>query len=95
MQFVCTFAWTNLEVSQKERDLVMRLCGRLGLDAQETAAVERWLEVPPQAEDVDPTTIPRAHRELFLAAAEAMVRADGLVDTEERESLAVFRDLLR
>lgn len=94
MKFVCTFAWTDLDVSQKERDLVMRLAGRLGLDAKEMASVEKWLKVPPPVDEVDPATIPRAHKELFLSVAEATVRADGKIVGAEKDALAVFRDLL-
>lgn len=93
MKFVCSFAWTDLKVTQSERDLVMRIVGRLGLDAGETQQVERWLQVPPA--DVDPTTVPPDHRKLFLDLAELVVRVDGEVAPEEAESLELFRDLLR
>lgn len=95
LQFVCTFAWTDLSVSQAERDLVMRLCGRWGLNAADTKQVAAWLVVPPPVDDVDPTTIPLAHRKLFLEAAEQMVRADGRVTPREKETLDIFRDLLK
>lgn len=95
LKFVCSFAWTDLRVQQQERDLVMRTVGRLGLDARQTRQVEEWLRTPPPPEEVDPTRIPKAHRELFLAAAEATVGADGRVVPAERDQLALFRDLLR
>ncbi|HEB52714.1 MAG TPA: TerB family tellurite resistance protein [bacterium] len=94
MKFVCSFVWTDLKVTQEERDLVMRTCGQLGLSAEETAQVEGWLEVPPPADEVDPFRIPREHRELFLKMAEAVVQADGKVVPAESESLRLFRDLL-
>ena len=94
LEFVCSFAWTDLRVQQQERDLVMRIVGRLGLTRSERQQVERWLQVPPQIDDVDPTSIPRAHRELFLKAAEATIKADGRVVPAERDQLAVFRALL-
>jgi tellurite resistance protein len=94
LQFVCSFAWTDLRVQQEERDLVMRICGRLGLTGAELQQVEQWLQTPPDADDIDPTQIPRAHRQLFLQAAEATVKADGRVVPAERDQLAVFRELL-
>lgn len=95
MKFVCSFAWTDLEVAQAERDLIQRLTGRLGLTADETQQVQQWLRKPPPAEEVDPTQIPRAHKEMFLRAAELAIRADGRVVGAERDSYALFRDLLK
>ncbi len=95
MKFVCSFAWTDLKVQQAERDLVMRMAGHLGLTEPEVAQVRAWLEVPPDADDVDPALVPRAHRELFLSVAEMMSKADGRVVPAERDALLLFRDLLR
>ena len=94
MRFVCSFVWTDLRVHQLERDMVMRAAGRLELTNDETAQVREWLRVPPEAEEVDPTKIPVEHRRLFLQAAEAAIRADGRVVPAERESIALFRELL-
>ncbi len=94
LEFVCSFAWTDLKIQQQERDLVMRIAGRFGLSAEEIRTVERWLKSPPPAEDLDPTLIPREHRQLFLEAAALAVRADGKVVPAESDQLQVFRDLL-
>lgn len=94
MRFVTSFAWTDLKVSQAERDLVMRIVGRLGLTDAEAKQVAAWLEVPPDIEDIDPASVPRAHRELFVRVAELVARADGRVVPAERDGLALFRDLL-
>lgn len=94
MRFVTSFAWTDLKVSQAERDLVMRITGRLGLTDAECKQVAAWLKVPPDIEDLDPASVPRAHRELFLRAAELVAKADGRVVPAERDGLALFRDLL-
>ncbi len=94
MKFVCSFAWTDLKVTQAERDMVMRISGRLGLNNDETAQVQRWLEVPPAPDDVDPTLVPPEHRQAFLSALEATAHADGAVPPAERETLALFRELL-
>lgn len=95
LEFVCSFAWTDLKVQQQERDLVMRIVGRFGLSADEIRRVEHWLKSPPPPEDIDPTQIPREHRQLFLEAAALAVRADGRVVQAEIDQLEVFRDLLR
>ena len=94
MRFVCSFAWTDLRVSQAERDLVMQIAGRLALNDTEVQQVAAWLEVPPPADSVDPTQVPQAHRQLFLQAAEMITQVDGRVVPAERDSLALFRDLL-
>lgn len=94
LKFVCSFAWTDLKVAQAERDLVMRIAGRLNLTDQELQQVGEWLKVPPPEEEIDPTTVPREHRQLFLQAAELAVQADGRVVPAERDAMALFRDLL-
>ena len=94
MKFVCSFVWTDLNVSQSERDLVMRICGRLALTEQEAEKVEGWLEVPPAPDEVDPNDVPPEHRQLFLSAAEMIVQADGKVVPAESESIKLFRDLM-
>lgn len=95
MRFVCSFAWTDLQVTQKERDLVMRIAGMLRLDDTEVRQVAAWLKTPPPADEIDPTEVPRAHRQLFLAAAEKVALADGRVVPAERDALSLFRELLR
>jgi hypothetical protein len=63
MRFVCSFVWTDLKVAQQERDLVMRIAGRLALTDAEAKQVEQWLRVPPNIDEVDPATVPVAHRD--------------------------------
>jgi uncharacterized tellurite resistance protein B-like protein len=94
MRFVCSFAWADLEVHDKERAFIARMMRALRLDAKEKQQVERWLEVPPPPEQVDPASIPRAHRALFLDAIRGVVVADGSISPEERESFALLESLL-
>ena len=94
MRFVCSFAWADLEIAPGERALVAQLMEQLELDAEEKEMVADWLSYPPAPEDVDPTQIPNEHRSLFLKAIEQMVAADGVIEEEERENLALFRMLL-
>ena len=95
MKFVCSFVWADLEVKESERKFVTRMAKRLHLDASESALVQAWLQVPPRAEDVDPTTIPREHRQMFLDTIRDVITADGEVDKEEWENLALFEALLK
>ena len=95
MRFVCSFAWVDLEVNDKERALVKRMVQTLRLDAEEKKQVQGWLEKPPRPEEVDPTTVPRGHRQLFVDAIKAMIVADGVVTSEEVEDLKLFVSLLR
>jgi hypothetical protein len=94
LKFVCSFAWTDLRVSREERDLVMRIAGRMGLTDAESAQVSGWLEVPPPIDEIDPAAVPWEHRQLFLNAAELVIRADHRVVPAERDQMAVFRALL-
>lgn len=94
MRFICSFAWADLEVKQSERALVQKMAKKLALDDHERAMVKEWLEVPPRAEDVDPQSIPLAQRKMFLDAAREMISVDGEIDPEERESFAIFEQLL-
>jgi uncharacterized tellurite resistance protein B-like protein len=93
MKFVCSFAWADLEVRESERAFVARMIDRLGLD-EDRAQVEAWLRVPPRPEDIDPTQIPRAHRELFLRAVKGVISADHHIDPAEQENLTLLEQLL-
>ena len=53
MRFVCSFAWADLEIADAERDFIVKLVVRLGLDDEEQEQVANWLEVPPRADDLD------------------------------------------
>jgi uncharacterized membrane protein YebE (DUF533 family) len=94
LKFVCSFAWADLEVHPHERSFVEHLVGRLGLDAEEQAEVEQWLQVPPSPESIDPTSIPASQRKIFLTTIDALIRADGEISPEERENFDLLKDLL-
>jgi hypothetical protein len=95
MRFVCSFAWADLEVQDEERAFVARLMTKLDLDDEERNQVAGWLKVPPPPEEVDPSQVPREHRQLFLDTVRQLVAADRVLDPEERENLALFEQLLR
>jgi len=95
MRFVCSFAWADLEITEREREFIVKMVIRLGLDDEEQDQVVQWLEVPPRADDLDPADIPAEHRQLFLDAAKAMVLSDGNVEEVEAENLVILDQLLR
>lgn len=94
LKFVCSFAWTDLRITDGERALIRRLASDADLDAGEQAQVDAWLQVPPRAEEVDPLMIPHEHRERFLRRAREVCEADGQVAPVEREALQTFAELL-
>ncbi len=95
MKFVCSFAWTDLVVSEAERELVSHLASHHDFDDADRKQIDEWLKVPPPAEELDPTQIPIEHRQLFLDAARAVVQADGRLAGEEREQFALFEELVK
>ena len=95
MRFVCSFAWADLEITDREREFIVKMVIRLGLDDEEQGQVAGWLEVPPPADDLDPADIPKEHRQLFLDAAKAMILSDGTVEDVEAENLVILDQLLR
>lgn len=95
MKFVCSFAWADLEIHRHERAFVANMVQRLDLGGEEAVQVERWLDVPPRADEIDPTAIPLEHRKTFVEAIVGIIESDGIVKEEERDSLALFEHLLR
>ena len=95
MRFVCSFAWADLEITDEEREFIVKMVVRLDLDDEEQDQVAEWLEVPPRADDLDPADIPKEHRQLFLDAAKAMIMSDGNVEDVEAENLIILDQLLR
>ncbi|MHA7836671.1 MAG: TerB family tellurite resistance protein [bacterium] len=94
VEFVCSFAWADLEIQPEERLFIARLIRRLELDEDEDLQVQQWLSRPPRLENVDPTSIPNAHRRVFVDAIEGLIAADGEVAAEERDSFEIFKQLL-
>jgi uncharacterized tellurite resistance protein B-like protein len=94
LEFLCAFAWTDLEVTENERRFVRRILALANLGPDDAQQVETWLDVAPPPGDTDPTRVPPQHRQVFLDAVRAMVYADGNVDVEERASLERLRAAL-
>lgn len=94
MKFVCSFAWADLQIAESERKFVHKLVRKLRLSDDEKRQVEQWLDLPPSAEELDPTQIPDAHRALFLTTAREMIEADGEIAEEEVENFELLEQLL-
>ncbi len=95
INLVCSFAWSDFDLGEEEREHIRALCRRFELNAEDRQTVEGWLELPPDTDELaDPGAIPRAHREAFLAECRGIILADGDVDVEESLAYRVFRDIL-
>ncbi|HJK95957.1 MAG TPA: TerB family tellurite resistance protein [Polyangiaceae bacterium LLY-WYZ-14_1] len=94
MKFVCSFAWADLQVDEAERGFVGRLIEQLDLDEEERQQVAEWLEVPPRPEELDPSEIPRSHRELFLEAVRDVIEVDGRIADSEVENFDLLAQLI-
>ena len=93
MKFVCSFAWADLEIQDEERTFVGKMIEQLGLEG-DRKQIEFWLKHPPAPEEVDPTQVPRSHRQLFLEAMKGVIAADNVIDPNEREFLSLFEQLM-
>ncbi len=93
LRFVIATAWADLMVTPREVGFIERLLRKLQLPPDEEAEVLQWLEEPPRPDEVDPASIPREHRQLFLETMRAMMQADGHASREEKESLRLLERL--
>lgn len=93
MKFVCSFAWADLEIQDAERVFVNAMIERLELE-DDREQVLRWLKHPPAIEEIDPTRVPRAHKELFVDAIQQLIEADSVIAEAEAESFELFKMLL-
>jgi len=94
VEFVCSFAWADLEIQPEERVFISGLIRRLDLDKDEDLQVQRWLERPPLIDGLDPTSILPVHRRIFVEEIEGLIAADGEISEEEKESFEIFKQLL-
>ena len=94
VEFVCSFAWADLEVRPEERAFISGLIRRLDLGEAEDLQVQQWLDRPPRIDNLDPTSIPKEHRRLFVEAIEGLIASDGEIADEERDSFEIFQQLL-
>jgi len=95
MKFVCSFAWADLEIRPEEREFIRKMVIRLALDEEEEEEVQAWLDLPPEPESIDPTTVPSAHRRVFIETIEGIIASDGKIAPEEIENFRLFHDLVQ
>jgi uncharacterized tellurite resistance protein B-like protein len=94
LEFICAFAWADLEVQPEEWQRVRKVIERLHIPKKEREHVLEWLVVPPDPEEIDPQSIPEEHRDIFLRAVEEIIGADHEVKRGEASQLDVFRKIL-
>ncbi len=94
LRFVISFAWADLQISPGEVAFVRTLISRLRLAPDEALEAAAWLRTPPSPDEVDPTEIPKRHRQLFIDVVRELA-AEGGDSPEEKESLALFERLTR
>jgi uncharacterized tellurite resistance protein B-like protein len=95
MQFVCSFAWADLEIRPEEREFIREMVARLALDGEDGEEVRSWLDLPPEPESIDPTLVPATHRRVFIEAIKGVIAADGEIAPEEIENFRLFHDLVQ
>ncbi|MCC6213760.1 MAG: TerB family tellurite resistance protein [Polyangiaceae bacterium] len=94
LEFVCAFAWTDLEIRDGERRFVRRLVDRLALAEEDRGQVDEWLAIAPSPGAVDPARVPVEHRRTFVETVRALIYSDGDVDAEERERFEALKRAL-
>ena len=95
MRFICSFAWADLEVQPEERSLHRQAHGasrppRGGASSRSRAGSKSR----PSPEEVDPTAVPQAHRQIFVDSVTGVIEADGEINFEERSALGLFEMLV-
>lgn len=91
-QAACVAAWSDTDIAQQEREIVMDLCRILDLSERDTKEVQGWLQHGPP--DLDPFDIRTEHRTIFLDVVNSVFAADGRIDPMESETLRLLKELL-
>jgi uncharacterized membrane protein YebE (DUF533 family) len=53
IRFMCSFAWADLDVSDRERTMIRDLVRKLGLPEPAASEAESWLDHPPEEVSAD------------------------------------------
>jgi hypothetical protein len=93
VKFVCSFVWADGVVADDEIRFVRHLVEWLKLSPADTETVDGWLKATPGP--VDPMTIPRKHRELFLESARLVIASDRKLAPGERQALDELQRLMK
>jgi uncharacterized tellurite resistance protein B-like protein len=94
LQFLCAFAWTDMQVNANERKFIERLMTRFDLSEEDRDQVGEWLALAPAPSSVEPNRVPVEHRHTFVEAVRALIYSDGGVDVEEREHFEKLKQAL-
>ncbi|MCA9515692.1 MAG: TerB family tellurite resistance protein [Myxococcales bacterium] len=92
IQLACVAAWSDMNLADVEKEVVLNLARELELGEDDTQRVKSWLANGPP--DFDPYDIPLAHRQAFLEAFTQVIAADGRIDPEESEAIRLIRELV-
>lgn len=92
VQLACVAAWSDMDLAESEREVVMGLAMEMALDEDDLDEVKTWLKRPPP--EFDPYDIPTAHRTEFVAAFRKVIEADGRIDPEESEAIQLICQLV-
>ncbi len=92
LAMACVAAWSDLEVQDEEREVILDLASELALGEEGRLLAKRWLnEGPPE---VDPYEVPHEHRAAFFQALARVIESDGRIDPRESETLRLLRELI-
>jgi len=94
LRIVAAAAWLDGEVQDRERAFVEKLLAKIPMGDDERKTVRGYLDAPPHPAEVDPTKIPREHRETLMELVSELVHADGTVGDEELEAFHELEALL-
>jgi hypothetical protein len=91
LRFASSFLWADLEVASSERAFMVELAEELEVPSHEALAL---LDSPPNADDVDPSRVPRALAEAIRTIALRAIAADGHVAPAEMSMFDLLDELL-
>lgn len=94
LRIVAAAAWVDGEVEDRERAFVEKLLTKIPMDEDDRKTVRGYLDRPPHPAEVDPTKIPREHRETLMGLISELVHADGTVGDAELEAFHELEVLL-
>lgn len=93
VQLACVAAWSDLDVADEEREVVLALAAKLALGPKAMDRVQGWLNGPPPY--LDPLAIPVEHRRTFIDTLKAVIKADGRLEPGECETLRLIEELVQ
>ena len=92
-KYMCAFAWADMEIQHQEREMIERLIISLELSNDQRQTVLQWLDQPNTIPEIDPYDVNPDFREQIYQAAQAVVLSDGELTFNERDMLALLRNV--